>query len=438
MRKVQIRILLILLAVLIATPANIGTEFTFAGATEEKYFSQMTQEEKTRVLNDLIAKKVVPNTIKVNGKTYSLSTYNWNNRGVITYGEISAVNAANTTTNFPNYKDGEWRYLGYDMNGGLYGNDDFPPDYPSSSNPQNQTWLTTMQVKSNNNAKKLIGGENTVNADGGYSNSDKLYTASVFLDRNPEWRTAGWTASTVTQHFFFNAVFLDNGLTRGQFVGVKNVGSTDSPVLRYQTFSVEITVKFEIPPEVPEEPDPGLPTDPDPDPEEPVVPPPPPGTDITVNASLGLPSVSYTGHPALALDYSIFNVDGETWSAQQTYSEGLASNRFRAIGESGTVRRIANTKAEVTFANPGNYSVELEVRPDEGEKAIDVKPIEVKPTPTIIHALSGTQKQNRKQVLNLKVAKHPDSTLTEFWVKLEYLDKGESVTLHHKAAGAHR
>lgn len=435
MCKTHIRILLIILAVFIAVPANMGTELSFAGATEEKYFSQMTQDEKTRVLNDLIEKKVVPNFIKISSKTYSLSTYNWNNRGVITYGEMPAVNAANPTTSFPNYKDGQWRYLGYDMNGGLYGNDDFPPDYPSNSNPQNQAWLTKLQVTGNSAARNLIGGSTTANADGGYSHADKSYTASVFLNKNPKWKTAGWTASKIIEHFFFNAVLSDNGLTRGQFIGVKNIGSSASPVLRYQTFSVEVTVKFEIPPEIPEEPDPGLPTDPDPEAGEAIVFPPPPGSVVTVNCQLGLSPVTYAGHPAPAQDHSVFSVDGETWSAQRTYSEGFASNRFRAIGSSGTVSKITNTRAEVTFPTSGHYSVELEVRPGGGEKAIDVKPIEVKPTPTIIHSLTGSQKQNRKQVINLKVAKHPGSTLTEFWVKLEYLDKGESVTLHHKAAG---
>ncbi|GAB1475768.1 hypothetical protein MASR2M70_06000 [Bacillota bacterium] len=435
MRKFQSRLLLILLVVLIAVPANTGIEFSFAGAIEEKYFSQMTQDEKTRVLNDLIAKKVVPNTVKVATKNYSLNISNWNARGVITYGEMSAVNAANLTTNFPNYKDGEWRYLGYDMNGGLYGNDDFPPDYPSNPNPQNQTWLTRLQVTGSGAAKNLIGGTATVSADGGYSSSDKLYTASIFLDKNPKWKTAGWTAQKITDHFFFNAVLSDNGLTQGQFIGVKNIGSAADPVFRYQTFSVKVTVKFVIPPAATVVPDPVLPTDPDPEPEVPVIPPPPPGPNITVNCQLGLPAVTYAGHPALASDYSVFNVDGESWSAARTYSEGRARNRFRAMGESGSARKIASTSAEVTFMDPGRYSVELEVTPDGGSSATDVKSIEVKPTPTIIHALTGTQKQNRKQVINLKIAKNPASTLTEFWVKLEYLDKGESVTLHHKAAG---
>ncbi|MDD2215518.1 MAG: hypothetical protein PHE41_02985, partial [Eubacteriales bacterium] len=422
------RILLIFLTLIISIPSGTENIFSFAGGgtVVMKTFEQMTEDEKERALRYLIdVEKTVPNTVKVDGKTYSLNLTLWRTKGLIVYGNTSAVNALVQVTNSPNYKDGQWRYWGFDMNGGLYGNDDFPPDVSGGTSPQNKNWLTTMEIRSNSTASDYVGSFAMI-ANSRFSNSDKLATATAFLSRNPAWRRAGLDENYIIGHFYYNCVLSDSGLTRGQFVGVHK--SAFDGNYYYQTFEVKGgTVKFVIP-------DPKEDPLPPPDPEEPVIPPPEPEPeyDISVNCALGLPAVTYTGHPALAEDRSVFLVDGEAYSARRTYEEGLASNVFSTTYSSGSVRRISKTQAEVKFSQPGNFQVELAVTPRGGVKKTDTKSIEVKKTPTILHTLTGTQKQNRKQVLNLQVAKHPESSLTDFWVKLDRLDTEETVTLHHK------
>src|SRR5690554_6850312 len=125
MKKVITKSILCFLIILII--CSFEGNFSYGGAVVEKYFNEMTMEEKERALRGLINEGIVPNTIKVNGKTYSLNITNWNTLGVISYGAVTSVNSENQNTNNPNFKDGQWRYLGYDINGGLYGNDDFPP-----------------------------------------------------------------------------------------------------------------------------------------------------------------------------------------------------------------------------------------------------------------------------------------------------------------------
>ncbi len=425
----QTRFLLMLLFLIILIPSETENAFSFdeGGIVVKKTFSQMTEDEKEKALEYLITQGEVPKTIKVSGKTYSLNLTLWRSKGLITYGETSVVNSIVQVTNSPNYKEGQWRYWGFDMNCGLYGNDDFPPDRPSNTPPQNKNWLTTVQIRNTPTAANYIG-RFAMDVTDKFSNSDKLATAEAFLSKNPGWVSSGKDADYIVNHFYFNCVLTDSGLTRGQFIGVhKGVDGN----YYYQTFEVKGgTVKFIVPPEIESTPD--EPEDPDPEQEEPVAPPPLPGSDINVNCVLGLPPITYTGHPALASDQSVFLVGDQGCSAERAYSERLASNSFQIIDGGGIVQRISNTKAEVRFNQKGNYQVKLSVTPDGGERAFDVKPIEVKPTPAIMHGLGGTQKQNRKQVINIKIAKHPESTLTDFWVKIDYIDKDESVTLHNR------
>lgn len=426
-RNIGLKFSCIVLVLFICISFWTNGRMVFANAAAEKYFHEMTQDEKNRVLENLISTGLVPNTIKVKGKTYSFNITNWNNSGVITYGTVATVNAENQNTYHPNLKDGQWRYLGYDMNGGLYGNDNFPPDYPGGGAPQNKNWKTIEEIKNIPSARSLIG-NSTISASDDISMADKIDTASIFLLENQSWVNKGWTAKKIAEYFLFNAVVSHNGLTQGQFVGVHDVGGG---TYRYQTFSVQIKVRFIVPPEEdPPDPDPG-PIEPGG--EEPVTPP-DPSVDVSINCVLGLPSETYTGHPALAQDYSLYNVDGDIYSSTRAYAEGIASNSFTSTG--GSVSRVAgsDTRANVIFNNQGRYNVKLTVNPKAGDTASDIKAIDVYPTPKIIHKLTGTQKQNRKQVLNLSVAKHPLSSLTDFWVRIECLDWDEGVTLHNKIA----
>ncbi len=399
----------------------------------EKYFHEMTQSEKERVLSGLIDDGVVPNSITANDKRQSLNSSNWYNLGVVTYGDIAVVNAENQNTSHPNYKDGQWRYLGYDMNGGLYGNDSFPPDYPSSMPPENKNWIKTDTVKKNSVARALIG-ESTVIGDSRFSNVDKLRTIAAFLDNNPGWVSKGRIEDYILDHFFFNAVTSVNGLTQGQFVGVHDIGGG---VLRYQTFSVQVKVKFVIPPEMPVE-VPGTPPNDEPGESEEQEPPEiPPEEDeyLGVNCELFLPEHTYETHKVLAEDKSEFFLGENIYPAIYVYSEGLGSNSFKTIGGSGSVARIKSTEAEVSFRQTGFHQVQLKASAKNGGTGTDTKTIEVKKTPAIQGTLGGVQKQNRKQSLIVNVAKRTDVTIDSFWIKIESLDENreedETVVLTH-------
>ncbi|HZK01758.1 MAG TPA: hypothetical protein VFC96_02730 [Anaerovoracaceae bacterium] len=418
-RNLAVKVLSIALIILIPLSLGISEKFAFAETTIEKYFHEMNQDEKDRTLRNLIDTGIVPNAVKVSGKTYSLNITNWNTLGVISYGTVAAVNAENQNTNHPNYKDGQWRYLGYDMNGGLYGNDDFPPDFPGGGPPENKNWLTTTAIKNDLSARNLIG-NSTIKASDRIGMDEKTETASLFLSKNPEWASKGWTEDKIVEHFFFNAVVSHNGLTQGQFVGVHSIGAG---IIRYQTFSVQTKVKFEVPPPKPVDPDP----EPDPDP----ILPPEEDDDISVDCDLWLPSYTYETHTVLAEDNSCFTVNGESYRPSYIYSEKLATNSFKTIGGSGSARKIKDTTAEVSFKNTGFHHVELTVKPKGGAQANDIKPIEVRRTPAIIDSLGGTQKQNRRQTISLNIAKRTDCSLDEVRIKIEYLDRDDSVTLYH-------
>ena len=426
------------------TTTTVGDKTTITKVTtttmttyKEVAFTDMTATQKSAVLADLIAKKIVKNSIKVNGGTESLNLTNWNIHGIISYGETSAVNAAVKVTNSSNYDSasGQWRYWGYDINGGLYGNDDFPRDSDTGKAAYKKNWLTRLEIKKDTTAYNYIGGY-TIGLD--FPTADKKSTAQAFLAENSAWanykNAYGDTinADYILGHFFFNSVLGANGITQGQFIGVHR--STYDNNLYYQTFSVSkgLKTKFDVPTvttQTTTETGDGTPAIIDPP--APVVPDP----EITADAKLSLATRTYCGHLAPAADVSSFTVDGKACSAAYVYANNLADNSFYA--EEGQTRRISKTQATVCFGKPGTYDVTLTVSPNGGNDDEDTQSIEVLPTPTILHSLTGTQKENRKQVLNLQVATNPNDPLTELSVTLGHVITGgggsettdESVTL---------
>jgi hypothetical protein len=153
--------------------------------------------------------------------------------------------------------------------------------------------------------------------------------------------------------------------------------------------------------------------------------------DFDGTAILKLPESTYEGHTVEAMDQSEFQVDGQFYSARRMYEENLASNRFTASsGSSASFRKLGLTSSEITFPKKGNYSVTLRVDTKDGKRLTDIKPIEVLKTPTIIANLTGVQKQNRKQVLNITVASNPSYPITEVWAQIESADGTESVKLY--------
>ncbi len=151
--------------------------------------------------------------------------------------------------------------------------------------------------------------------------------------------------------------------------------------------------------------------------------------EISVTADLVLPSHTYEGHPALASDESTFIVDGTYYSSERAYAEKIASNSFKANTSYGTVTRLNNTKADVTFSKRGTYTVTLTVKPTAGSTVQDTEPIEVRKTPYILDHLTGFQKQNRKQILNIAVATYPGKPITDYAITLKDKVTGDLVRL---------
>ena len=162
-----------------------------------------------------------------------------------------------------------------------------------------------------------------------------------------------------------------------------------------------------------------------------IIPEPPAAVKISGEADLLLPPDTYEGHPALAEDASSLSVDGEAYSAARAYAEGLASNSFSVVERGvSTVRKIKSTAAEMTFNNPGTYTGRLEVYPKEGEELSDQETIKVLATPAIKATLTGVQKDNRKQILNISVALHPEYPLTDLYVELEQTENPAGTKIH--------
>jgi len=413
------RIIFLILVITLLASFTTSCEDAYANVGEPviKTFDEMTQDEKQRVLDNLKEEGIVPSSIRVGDGNYPLNEALWFQKGIIAYGSTAAVNAAVQTTGSPNYKDGMYRYWGYDLKGGLYGNDDFPRDSDTGTPPYNKQWLTTFEISNNDTAKNYVGRFAMTT---GFSHQEKWTTASEFLKQNPSWVAAGINEQYIIDHFYFNAVVSENGLTQGQFIGVHR--SRFDGRLYYQTFSLSVgVIEYLVPPEeaIPE---------PEPEPE----PQPEPDISLGVDCNLSLPAYTYEGHPVMAEDSSIFTVEGDTYSAWRAYEENLGSNRF-SIVESGPNRltRISSIRAEATFRNAGYYHVELRVTPKDGSPVYDTKGIEVRKTPSIEHTLTGVQKQNRKQLLSLQVATHPDYPLTEFWLEIVDPDTDERVRLYH-------
>ncbi len=149
---------------------------------------------------------------------------------------------------------------------------------------------------------------------------------------------------------------------------------------------------------------------------------------VDAEADLELDAYTYEGHPAYARDVSIFDVDGETYNASKAYEENLASNDFDVVNSTPhTINRLSDTKAKIVFEKAGWYNVKLQVRTKDGKKLNDTESIEVRKTPYANVIVGGTQKQNRKQILNISVAKsHP---ITNFWVEIKDTSTGEKVHL---------
>lgn len=72
----------------------------------------------------------IPKTIEVNGNILKINLVTLKEKGLLVYGEP-----------FGDYREGEYRYLGYTMYKDPYANDDFPPDADSGRKAHVKSWI---------------------------------------------------------------------------------------------------------------------------------------------------------------------------------------------------------------------------------------------------------------------------------------------------------
>lgn len=145
-----------------------------------------------------------------------------------------------------------------------------------------------------------------------------------------------------------------------------------------------------------------------------------------------VPAAVYEGHTAEAQDISTFIVDDVIYNAARMYSEGLAYANISPEPTSGAKDvKTGPVTADITFPKVGDYKVNLNIRMKNGMYLRDEQYVEVRATPDIAVSLGGTQKQNRKQLLNIRVYTHPDRALETLYVDLQTASGSQKVRLVH-------
>lgn len=197
-------------------------------SSTQKTPAQMTSAERQKYVSQ------VPQT---NAKGQPLNMDLYLSTGVIAYGTVALT---------PNdLKNGQQRYYGYDANGNLYVNSNFPPDADSGRMGYEKSWLSLDQIDKNSTARNLIG----YNGSGTKNYEQLLEDAQKLLDTNPKWKGSGLTPEYIAQNFVYQQGSSDKG--GGSFLGVHR-DSTGK--LWYEAFAVpaddyyiDISVESTIP-----------------------------------------------------------------------------------------------------------------------------------------------------------------------------------------------
>ena len=156
---------------------------------------------------------------------------------------------------------------------------------------------------------------------------------------------------------------------------------------------------------------------------------------IEAEADLWLnPESTYEGHDVKAYDLSSFTLTKETNEGSETehygsdaaYKKGIAKNSYSAPG--ATTNKKSGYDRILTYDNSGTYNVTLKVSVG-GGTLYDTESVEILKTPYILDSLGGHQKQNRKQILDIKVATNPKYPITDYYIKLTNKDTGETITI---------
>ena len=158
-----------------------------------------------------------------------------------------------------------------------------------------------------------------------------------------------------------------------------------------------------------------------------------PEQDIHIKAVLNLPAESYEGKAVSAMDVSEFKIDGKDYTARTAIAEGLADHWFDAPG--ARTGKESPIDIELTYDNAGTYPVTLNVETANGLNDTDSKCIKIKPCPSISVNLGGSQKQNRKQTLDVRVQQHPSYPIKSLNITVTELGSGETISVNRSFSG---
>ena len=147
-----------------------------------------------------------------------------------------------------------------------------------------------------------------------------------------------------------------------------------------------------------------------------------------VTAAMNAPDVCYVGHSFSVFDESIFEYGESVLSAERAYRSGLARGRISVLGGAASVKKAAPAESVLCFDSPGSYTLRLDVSAGSLSDSV-TSPIEVRKVPYVNAVLGGTQKQNRRQTLQLVIAQDPRHPVRELSLELRDVLSGEKVSL---------
>jgi len=159
---------------------------------------------------------------------------------------------------------------------------------------------------------------------------------------------------------------------------------------------------------------------------------------ITVSPILSMPPVSYEGHSEVISDRSVYSVGGVNYTAKSAYEAGISVSSFVPLQYEGMSMSDGDIVSEkkVTFYEPGVYSVELVLDVADGKTYTARDSTHVQTTPSVESVLSGARKQNRKQVVDFRIASNPSYPVNDIKVKIANSVSGEITELDIMSGGA--
>lgn len=159
---------------------------------------------------------------------------------------------------------------------------------------------------------------------------------------------------------------------------------------------------------------------------------------ITVEPRVSVPDMAYEGHSVLIGDDSLFRLDGDTVDLGKVYDEGIASVEFNITDGRGAdaselvdirTRDCEKYQCSVVFSASGSYSIEMIQHISDGRDISTKQRINILKAPVAAAAVTGAQKQERLQRIDVSAAQNPLYPLKSLTVSITAEGRGESLSI---------